>query len=76
MTNAIMNTQLYAKMYAEQKQYWVWLLIQPPNEILNHICEHFQNQEYGEMEQMGRTIETCANKIMRGEFSDPRQAER
>ena len=45
MTNAMMNTQLCQKMYAKQEQYRVWLLIQPPNEILNHTYEYTIRQD-------------------------------
>ena len=45
MTNAMMNTQLYQKMYAEQEQYRAWLLTQSPNEILNHTYEYTIRQD-------------------------------
>ena len=45
MTNEMMNTQLYQKMYAEQEQYRAWLLTQPPNEILNHTYEYTIRQD-------------------------------
>lgn len=35
-----LNTRLYEKMFAEQETYRVWLLTQPPNEILNHTYEY------------------------------------
>lgn len=40
MTQAVLNTQLYQKMFAEQEKYKSWLLTQPPNEILNHAYEY------------------------------------
>lgn len=45
MTNAMLNTQLYQKMYAEQEQYRTWLLTQSPNEILNHTYEYTIRQD-------------------------------
>ena len=45
MTNAILNTQLYQKMYAEQEQYREWLLTQPPSEVLNHTYEYTVRQD-------------------------------
>lgn len=40
MTNAMLNTQLYQKMYAEQEQYKAYLLTLPPAEILDHASEY------------------------------------
>ena len=40
MTNAMLNTQLYQKMYAEQEQYKAYLLTLPPAEILHHASEY------------------------------------
>ncbi len=40
MTNEQLNTALYEKMFAEQESYREWLLIQPPEEILNHTYEY------------------------------------
>ena len=40
MTNEELNTALYQKMFAEQKQYREWLMNQPPGEILNHCYEY------------------------------------
>ena len=40
MTQAKLNTQLYQKMFAEQKLYRAGLLLMPPTEILNHAYEH------------------------------------
>lgn len=40
MTNAMLNTQLYQKMYAEQEQYKTYLLTLPPAEILDHASEY------------------------------------
>ena len=45
MTNAMLNTQLYQKMYAEQEQYREWLLTQPPSEVLNHTYEYTIRQD-------------------------------
>ena len=45
MTNAMLNTQLYQKMYAEQEQYREWLLTQPPSEVLNHAYEYTIRQD-------------------------------
>lgn len=40
MTNAMLNTQLYQKMYAEQEQYKAYLLTLTPMQILNHSSEY------------------------------------
>lgn len=40
MDQAKLNTQLYQKMFAEQKLYRVGLLLMPPGEILNHAYEY------------------------------------
>ena len=40
MTNAMLNTQLYQKMYAEQEQYKAYLLTLPPALILDHASEY------------------------------------
>ena len=45
MTNAMLNTQLYQKMYAEQAQYREWLLTKPPSEVLNHTYEYTIRQD-------------------------------
>ncbi len=40
MTNEQLNTTLYKKMFAEQKNFRDWLLSQSPEEILNHSYEY------------------------------------
>ena len=45
MTNIMLSTQLYQKMYAEQEQYREWLLTQPPSEVLNHTYEYTIRQD-------------------------------
>ena len=40
MTNEQLNTALYKKMFAEQKNFRDWLLSQSPEEILNHSYEY------------------------------------
>lgn len=40
MDQAKLNTQLYQKMFAEQKLYRAGLLLMPPTEILNHAYEY------------------------------------
>lgn len=40
MTNIMLNTQLYQKMYAEQEQYKAYLLTLTPKQILNHASEY------------------------------------
>ena len=40
MTNIMLNTQLYQKMYAEQEQYKAYLLTLPPTQILDHASEY------------------------------------
>ena len=40
MNQAKLNTQLYQKMFAEQKLYRAGLLLMPPGEILNHAYEY------------------------------------
>lgn len=46
MTQAVLNTRLYQKMFAEQEKYKSWLLTQPPNEILNHAYEYTWSDSY------------------------------
>lgn len=45
MTNEKLNTALYHKMFAEQDKYRVWLLAQPPEEILNHAYEYTTRED-------------------------------
>ena len=40
MNQAKLNTQLYQKMFAEQRLYRAGLLLLPPSEILNHAYEY------------------------------------
>ena len=40
MTQAVLNTQLYQKMFAEQAHFKDWLLSQSPEEILNYAYEY------------------------------------
>ena len=40
MRNAMLNTQLYQKMYAEQEQYKAYLLTLTPAQILDHASEY------------------------------------
>ena len=40
MNQAKLNTQLYQKMYSEQKLYRAALLLMPPTEILNRAGEY------------------------------------
>ena len=40
MNQSKLNTQLYQKMFAEQKLYRAGLLLLPPSEILNHAYEY------------------------------------
>ena len=40
MTQAKLNTELYQKMFAEQKLYRAGLLLMPPTEILKHAYEY------------------------------------
>ena len=40
MNQAKLNTQLYQKMFAEEKLYRAGLLLLPPSEILNHAYEY------------------------------------
>lgn len=40
MNNEQLNTALYEKMFEEQEKYRGWLLMQPPEEILNHTYEY------------------------------------
>ena len=44
MTNVMLNTQLYQKMYAEQEQYKAYLLTLPPAEILDHTNEYISRE--------------------------------
>lgn len=45
MTNEELNTKLYKKMFAEQEKYREWLLLQPPEEILNHTFEYTMRED-------------------------------
>lgn len=45
MTNEELNTKLYEKMFAEQEQFRVWLLSQPPAEILSHAYEYTMRED-------------------------------
>lgn len=40
MTQAVLNTQLYQKMFAEQEHFKDWLLTLTPEEVLNHAYEY------------------------------------
>lgn len=40
MNQAKLNTQLYQKMFAEQKLYRAGLLLMPPSKMLNHAYEY------------------------------------
>lgn len=40
MTNEELNTELYQKIFEEQKKYREWLLSQPSEEIINHVYEY------------------------------------
>lgn len=40
MTQAKLNTELYQRMFAEQKLFRAGLLLMPPTEILNHAYEY------------------------------------
>ena len=44
MTNAMLNTQLYQKMYAEQEQYKTYLLTLTPAQILDHASEYIYRE--------------------------------
>lgn len=44
MDQAKLNTQLYQKMFAEQKLYRAGLLLMPPSEILNHAYEYVSRE--------------------------------
>lgn len=45
MTNIMLNTQLYQKMYAEQEQYRAYLLTLPPAQILDHAGEYICRED-------------------------------
>ena len=36
MTQAVLNTHLYQKLFVEQAHFKDWFLSQPPEEMLNH----------------------------------------
>ena len=40
MTSEDINTALYKKMYAEQKEFRKWLMFQPPEIILKYAYEY------------------------------------
>ena len=40
MTQAVLNTQLYQKMFSEQAHFKDWLMSQTPEEVLNHAYEY------------------------------------
>lgn len=43
-TTAILNTQLYQRMYAEQAQYKTYLLTLTPAQILDHASEYISRE--------------------------------
>lgn len=56
MTGEELQSKLYEKMAAEQEQYRVWLLGQPPGEILNHTAEYTVREDIVvEMEELKLT---------------------
>ena len=46
MSNEELNTALYKKMFAEQKQFKDWLLTQPPERILEHSYEYTVREDF------------------------------
>lgn len=56
MTNEQLNSRLYEKMAAEQKNYRMWLLTQSPGEILDHAAEYAIREDIMmEMEELDLT---------------------
>jgi len=45
MNNEELNTALYKKMFAEQKAYKVWLLVQPAEELLRNAYEYVMRED-------------------------------
>lgn len=45
MTNEELNTKLYEKLFAEQKEYKGWLLTQSPEEILEHAYAYIIRED-------------------------------
>lgn len=45
MTNEELNTTLYQRLLAEQEKWRDWLIVQPPEDILNHAFEYTSRED-------------------------------
>ena len=60
MNNEDLNAAVYNHMLAEQEDYRVWLLDQPPEEILNHAYEYTVREDIlMAMEEATRSNKQC-----------------
>ena len=75
MTNEELNTALYKKMFAEQKDYKDWLLSQPAEEILRNAYEYVMREdillslEYNDLSDRYATVLLNMDKPLAAIFS-------
>ena len=75
MTNEELNTALYKKMFAEQKDYKDWLLSQPAEEILHNAYEFVMREdillslEYNDLSDRYATVLLNMDKPLAAVFS-------
>ena len=75
MTNEELNTALYKKMFAEQKEYKDWLLSQPAEEILRNAYEYVMREdillslEYNDLSDRYATVLLNMDKPLAAIFS-------
>lgn len=76
MTNEELNTALYKKMFAEQKAYKDWLLVQPAEEILRNAYEYVMREdillslEYNDLSDRYATVLLNMDKPLATVFSN------
>lgn len=81
MTNEELNTALYKKMFAEQKDYKDWLLSQPAEEILRYAYEFVMREdillslEYNDLSDRYATVLLNMDKPLAAIFSKLEHAE-
>ena len=71
MTNIMLNTQLYHKMYAGQEQYKAYQLTLPPVQIFDHAGEHTRQQA-----EIWNAVEARSGEMLRAEFAASLRSER
>ena len=75
MTNEELNTALYKKMFAEQKDYKAWLLSQPAEEILRNAYEYVMREdillsmEYHDLSDRNATVLLNMDKPLAAVFN-------